>query len=355
MKPETTLYICIPVIAVGLTVSLAMTVKSRQELSSRIDTCEKRVAKIEDSQVSVKPIKTVAPETPVVVQPVGAIVKPASASPAADKTSEKDVLLAALNILINRAGRDNSGYSNYAISSIMNILRDMDQEVYYQEMLRLAGILERPEQILEWLSNSRNGERSLDKKFLPIVKAVLDRGVMDGNSNYRLRWVAMGLATLNTEESHPLLVKVVKQVLSDDNSSNSLDNSFSSALIKSGLPNAHIALLRSLRQNNSDYHNRRQKAFENLEELYAGHIRFPAGELVPTGNDNNNSHGTLPEDKKGMVLAVEKWITANKADLTYDRETKSMLLKGKAKSDTIEKLDAIATPAKPGKPAAVEK
>lgn len=359
MKPETTLYICIPVIAVGLTVSLAMTVKSGQELGGRIDTCEKRVAKIEDSQVSVKPIKPTAVETVTIVQPATNIVKPATPSPtpAVDKNSEKDVLLAALNILINRAGRDGSGNSNYAISSIMNIIKDLDQDVYYQEMLRLAGILERPDQMLEWIANSRNGERAMDKKMIPIIKAIQERSASDGNSSYRWRWAANGLASINTEETHALLVKIVKTVLSDENSGNNMDSSLSTSFMRSGLPSAHVALLRGLRQGHQQ-HTSRQKIYENLEELYAGHIRFPAGELIPAGADDrngSNSYGNMPEDKKGMVLAVEKWITANKADLTYDRESKAMLLKGKAKSDTIEKLDAIATPAKPGKPAAVEK
>lgn len=360
VKPETTLYICIPVIAVGLTVSLAMTVKSGQELGGRIDTCEKRVAKIEDSQVIEKPAKIPSVETPTIVQPVSAIVKPATPNPTpvVDKTSEKEVLLAALNILINRAGRD--GNSNYAISSIMNIVKDLDQDVYYQEMLRIAGILERPDQILDWIANSRNGERAMDKKMIPIIKAIQERSVPDGNSSYRWRWAANGLATMNTEETHALLVKIVKTILSDENSSSNMDSSLSSSFLRSGLPSAHVALLRGLRQGHQN-HTARQKVYENLEELYAGHIRFPAGELIPTGADDrngSNSYGNMPEDKKGMVLAVEKWIIANKADLTYNRENKAMLLKGKAKSDPIEKLDAIATPAKPGKtdkPSPVEK
>ncbi len=260
------------------------------------------------------------------VQPAAAALAPAPVpvQAAAEKpqvgTTDAQILLAALGVLERRS---NDGSSRMMV---LRALRRIDPEAFFRELSRLAASGNPND--LRYAMQDDGNDGTTDRRYLPVIKAIIDRSLQGENSGQDMSRLVMQLQRIDPELAAPYVDEVVRRMLDRSEGRFDGDQMVQRFAATSGVAMAHAQVLRAMRTN--DYGgNGREQVYLQLADLYQGVRAFP----IFTSEKRDQKLGE--EDRK-HIQENELWIIANRNLLVLDRKAKRMVLaKDAAEADQL--------------------
>ena len=279
-------------------------------------------------------VTTSAPAPAPAPAPVQAVVeKPQVGS------KDAQILLAALGVLERRSNDSN------ARMIVLRSLRRIDPEAFFRELLRLVAAGNPND--LRYALQEDGSEGTLDRGFLPVIKAIIDRSLQGENSGQDMSRLVMQLQRIDPELAAPYVDEVVRRMLERSEVRFDGDQVTQRFAASSGVAMAHALVMRGMRTNEYGG-NGREQVYLQLADIYQGVRPFPVL------NSEKRDQKLADEDKK-HIQENELWIIANRNLLVLDRTSKRMVLaKDAAEADQLRASQPVwkaPVPVEEAKPA----
>ncbi len=242
------------------------------------------------------------------------------------KTADAQVILDAIRLLERSGEKDQLVY-------LVRTLRRIDADSYFKELTRMV-VSSSNEQTINFLDNN-NGQLT-DVRYIPVFHALVENLDSEGgNRPYQLMRLASQMVGFDQESFQPTIQAAARTWLDSNRNGDSIDPLTTRVLLSSGNPQAHVAVLRSLRT--QSYGEQRERTWSQLVDLYSEAHPFPALAF----DERQNNEKTQAERAK-IIQPVEQWITESRRRLTYDWARKVMIMTASAPAKPTEKATEAA-------------